>query len=238
MRAHGMQVLTDNVLAVRSKTVIYGIGDKDHQQSTSGHNEDDTAGVKAEDQDADSTPEHRALDFMIGPDFTVDHGWALVKDLTSQIANQKRLIYVNYMYQQWHRKNNWLPVDNSDDPHTDHVHASGEADADENVSPWILPNLEAMELDANDKDTALADTYRLDAALGMKDAAIYTPQYNGGVPITEPNKLKETLLKILTSVEKPDVVEISDADIDRIVEKLGPKIESVVRSIFADAGVK
>jgi hypothetical protein len=238
MRAHGMQVLTDNVLAVRSKTVIYGIGDKDHQQSTSGHNEDDTSGVKAEDQDADSTPEHRALDFMLGPDFSADHGWALVKDLTSHGANQSRLIYVNYFYQQWHRKNNWVPVPNNDDPHTDHVHASGEADADENVSPWILPALEAMELDANDKDTALADTYRLDAALGMKDEAVYTPQFNGGKPVHEPNRLKEALVKLQATVEKPDVVEISDADIDRIVEKLGPKIEDVVRSIFLDGGTK
>lgn len=237
MRAKGIQVLTDDILAVRSKVVIYGIGDEAHAQSTSGHNEDDTPGVKAEDQDADTTREHRAIDVMLGPDFTADDGWALVSDLIAA-ANQQRLIYVNYQYQQWHRKNNWQPVNNSDDPHTDHVHISGEADADENTSHWQLPHLEDRELDANDKDTALADTYRLDATLGMKDEAVYTPQYNGYVEVHEPNKLKQALVRLQETVEKPVEIEMTDADIDRIVAKLIPKIEDIVRSIFLDAGTK
>lgn len=138
MRARGMQVLTDQVRAARPGVVIGGIGDKPHQDTVSGHNEDDTPGVKAEDQDEDDTPEHRALDFMVGPAFSQQDGDDLVHDLTTVPENQARLIYVNWRRSQYHRKNNWQPVPNDDDPHDDHVHASGEADADENVNPWIF----------------------------------------------------------------------------------------------------
>ena len=133
-----MQVLTDQIEAARSGVVIYGIGDESHAQSTSGHNEDDTPGVKAEDQDADAKKEHRAIDVMVGPNFSHNDAAALVADMTAHAPNRNRLIYINYLDTQWHRKNNWLPMPNGDDPHPTHVHLSGEADADENTTPWIL----------------------------------------------------------------------------------------------------
>lgn len=140
MRARGMQVLTDNIRAVRPGTVIYGISDDDHKKRVSGHNPDDTAGVRAEDQDEDNVPEHRALDVMPGPAFSVEDGNLLVADLVNEPENRARIIYVNWGNGQWHRKNNFERHDNSDDKHG-HVHVSGEADQDDNTNGWRLPRL-------------------------------------------------------------------------------------------------
>ena len=141
MRAPGMQVLTNQIKVARPGVIIGGIGNLDHAKRTSGHNEDDTPGVKAEDQDADSTPEHRAIDVMPGPSFNSRDGDLLVSDLVGILANRARLIYVNWGYLQWARSNGWVPRDNSDDPHS-HVHISGEADADANTALWVLPQFE------------------------------------------------------------------------------------------------
>lgn len=138
MRAPGMQVLTNQVKEKRPGVVIYGIGDDDHKKRRSGHNEDDTTGVLAEDQDVDNIKEHRAIDVMLGPAFSRSDGHYFVADLVNDPANRKRLLYVNFENTQWSRSNGWVPIDNSDDPHPDHVHASGEADADEDTSPWNL----------------------------------------------------------------------------------------------------
>jgi len=138
VRAPGMQVLTDQIKAKRPGVIIYGIGDDAHKLRISGHNEDDTVGVRAEDQDADTTPEHRAIDVMLGSIFTRTDGHSLVSDLVSHKENTDRLIYINFENTQWSRSTGWTPHDNSDDPHPGHVHISGEADADENVNPWTL----------------------------------------------------------------------------------------------------
>lgn len=138
MRSKNMQVLTRNIKEKRPDATIYGIGDEKHKRRVSGHNEDDTPGVRAEDQDSDNVREHRAIDVMINSSFSRNDGNRLVDDLTSDSANRNRLIYINWGSQQWHRRNNWQPVDNSDDPHPDHVHISGEADDDDNESNWNL----------------------------------------------------------------------------------------------------
>ena len=134
MRAKGMQVLTDQIKAKLPGITIYGVGDDAHKTRVSGHNEDDTAGVRAEDQDPDSIPEHRALDVMVRNQIEGDR---LVADLTLNEDNQERLLYVNWGNLQWSRSNDWEAHDNSKDPHG-HVHVSGEADADDNESPWTL----------------------------------------------------------------------------------------------------
>lgn len=161
MRAPGMQVLTDQIKAKRSGITIYGVGDEEHAQRTSGHNEDDTSGVKAEDQDPDSTPEHRAIDVMVGTGTSTDaDGDRLVHDLTFHGANQARMIYINWRDKQYHRNNSFEPADNSDDYHS-HVHVSGEADADENTEPWILS-------DWDDGSVPPALALSVDGVLGPK----------------------------------------------------------------------
>lgn len=160
MRAAGMQVLTDQVEAKRPGVTIWGIGDEAHKKKKSGHNEDDTPGVVAEDQDSDTLREHRAIDVKVDAAFSNADGDALVHDLVSNAENRERLIYVNWGNLQWARSNNWVARDNSDDPH-DHVHVSGEADADNNTNPWVL----------SDWNTAPNAHLSVDGELGPKTIA-------------------------------------------------------------------
>ena len=139
MRSLNMQKLTDQVKARHPGVVVYGIGDEDHQGSSSGHNEDDTPGSKAEDTDADTVPEHRAIDTMIGPNYSESDAAHDVHMLVTVPANQRRLLYVIYDHTIWSRSYGWVArwYDESD-PHTNHWHASGEADDDANTADWVL----------------------------------------------------------------------------------------------------
>lgn len=139
VEAKGIRVLRNNVQAKRPGMTIYGVGDKAHQAGVSGHNPDDTPGVRAEDQDSDNIAEWRALDFMIGGGFTASDAQKLYNDLSSKPANQKRLLYVIYNEKIRRASRNWQEDRyTGKNPHKDHVHASGEADADSNESPWEL----------------------------------------------------------------------------------------------------
>jgi hypothetical protein len=138
MRSANMQVLTDQIKEKRPGVVVYGIGDEAHKLEVSGHNEDDTAGVRAEDQDEDTTPEHRAVDVMIGSAFVAEDASALFYDLGRTPENQARLLYVIHAGKILSRSRNWEIHDFSGDPHDDHVHVSGEADDDSNTMSWVL----------------------------------------------------------------------------------------------------
>jgi hypothetical protein len=119
---------------------IYDVGDEAHAKGTSGHNHDDKPGVKAEDQDADNKPEVRALDFMRGSKFSATQARDLFEALTRRPANQARLLYVIYNRRIRSRTDGWKDRPYSgENPHTDHVHASGRAEDDENTKAWELP---------------------------------------------------------------------------------------------------
>lgn len=239
MRARGMQVLTDQIKAKRPGATIYGIGDEDHQEHTSGHNPDDTPGVSAEDQDADTVAEHRAIDVMVMGPFSQADGDRLVQDLVTDPANQARMIYVNWGNQQWHRKNGWQPRDNSDDPHS-HVHVSGEADQDENVTPWNLSdwNGQGNDMDFNQSQQLyavfnLVETIKLDT-----DA---TPDGAGAlkdfpVPITKRVKGLETqVAAILAKVSAPIPVTLNEAQLAELSARVAAAVTEKVLRPMADA---
>lgn len=118
---------------------IYDVGDEEHAKGTSGHNHDDKPGVKAEDQDADNKPEVRALDFMIRGPFTKADAAFLFEALTRRPANQRRLLYVIYNGRIRSRSDGWVDRRyTGTNPHTDHVHASGRAEDDENTARWDI----------------------------------------------------------------------------------------------------
>src|SRR5688572_30450143 len=94
MRARNMQSLTDAVKRRHPGVVIYGIGDDAHKLRTSDHNEDDTAGSRAAQTDADSNPEHRAIDIMLGPAFSVADAYDLIGDLLADSSARARLFYL------------------------------------------------------------------------------------------------------------------------------------------------
>lgn len=172
MRAKNMQKLTDQILSKRPGTTIYGIGDAKHKLEISGHNEDDTPGVRAEDQDADNIPEHRAIDVMIGANFTPADAQQLYDDLTGFSENHSRLLYVIYNKKIRSASRNWEERDyEGDDPHTNHVHVSGEADADENVSDWKLSDWGSVSHVPPQNNNSSNDDLVVDGVLGPKTIA-------------------------------------------------------------------
>lgn len=139
MRAPNMQKLTDQIKDKHNGIVIYGIGDATHKLRISDHNEDDTAGVRAAQSDADNIPEHRAIDVMIGDHFSRADAENLVKDLTTVDANQDRLKYVIFDSKIYSANDGWGADDyDGEDQHEGHVHVSGLASNDADTSPWVL----------------------------------------------------------------------------------------------------
>lgn len=137
MRALNMQALTNDIKARHPGVTIYGIGDDAHKTRSSDHNEDDTAGSKAAQSDSDSTPEHRAIDVMLGPALNRNQMYAIINEILADPDDLARLWYMNFENWQWSRSNGWVKTDNSDDPHPSHGHFSGLASQDENSSPWL-----------------------------------------------------------------------------------------------------
>lgn len=130
-----MDRLRSDALTVWNGATIYWIGDPAHQSGVSGHNPDDTPGVRAEMSDADTDPEVRALDFMITGPFTPTDAKRLV-DALLMLESRSRLLYVIYGQTIWSRSAGWVPKSYSGVPHYDHVHVSGHASDDENGSAW------------------------------------------------------------------------------------------------------
>jgi hypothetical protein len=114
------------------------IGDTAHQAETSGHNPDDTAGVKAERQDADSVPEVRAADVdadLRQPGVTMEQAVQAV--LHGPAAERDRLIYIIYNRRIWRKSNGWRQETyTGSDPHDRHAHFSGDPESDEDARAW------------------------------------------------------------------------------------------------------
>lgn len=136
MRAANLQALTDDIKRRWPGVVIYGIGDAAHQDGVSDHNEDDMPARNAAQSDADTRPEHRAIDVMLGPNFSRADAYALVNALVRDPASQRRLYYIIWDGHIWSRSWNWTQRVHSGDPHRDHPHISGWAADDENAAGW------------------------------------------------------------------------------------------------------
>ena len=137
MRARNMQALTDDIVRERPGATVWGKGDRAHQSSPSDHNEDDTAGSKPEQTDADGTPEHRAIDIpTLGP-ITWSYLESLRRRLVERPANQRRLRYVILGQSIWRKRNGWKREEYSGEYHG-HLHVSGDVADDENGARWDL----------------------------------------------------------------------------------------------------
>jgi hypothetical protein len=138
MRAKNMQKLTDQVKAARPGVVVYGIGDAAHQKQSSDHNEDDTPGVRTPQTDADNVKEHRAVDVMLGSNFSRNDGNLLVQSLVTDPTNRGRVSLVIFDGFEYSARTNFRKVARTSDKHPDHVHVSGAASDDDNDAPWNL----------------------------------------------------------------------------------------------------
>ena len=137
MRAANMQALTEDLQARYPGIVVYGIGDAAHKLEASDHNEDDTPGVRTEQVDADSNPEHRAIDAMLSGEFTHNEADALVQRMLADQATLARLYYIIWNKHIWSSTHGWTQRDyDGSNPHTDHCHIDGLASDDENSAHW------------------------------------------------------------------------------------------------------
>lgn len=129
-----MQVLTGDLQAEYPGIVIYGAGDAAHRLGVSDHNDDDTPGIRTPQTDADSVPEHRAIDAMVGPRFTAAAAHAFVAALLA--SSRSRLSLVIFAGFEYSRRTGFAKVRRTVDPHDDHVHVSGLAADDDNTAHW------------------------------------------------------------------------------------------------------
>jgi hypothetical protein len=137
MRAANMQSLTNDMKVRWPGMTIYGVGDDDHRLHASDHNEDDTPGSRAEQSDADSVPEHRAIDCMVTAGFTKSEAAAFVYRLVADAPSQRRLNYVIWQDGIWSRNSGWNRRPYDGEFHS-HVHVSGLASDDENTANWPI----------------------------------------------------------------------------------------------------
>ena len=136
-RALNMQSLTDDVERGWPGVTIYGKGDAAHAAGVSGHNEDDTPGVRAELQDADSKKEHRAIDIMVRGPFSKADADNLVARLLADPAARARIYYIIWYGYIYSRSTGFKKTKyNGSDQHKDHVHVSGWAADDDNTAGW------------------------------------------------------------------------------------------------------
>lgn len=134
-RSASIDALRTAALTVWPGMTIYWLGDLAHQGTVSGHNPDDYTGVRAEMLDADTDPEVRALDLMVGPVFTAAEGIRLVQALIKG-ADKLRVYYVIYRSTIYRRATGFVPEPYGGQNHNDHVHVSGHSSDDENGAPW------------------------------------------------------------------------------------------------------
>jgi hypothetical protein len=228
MRAPNMQKLTGQVKGWRPGVVIYGVGDEAHKLSPSDHNEDDTPGSKAEQEDADNIPEHRAIDVMLGPAFSKADGDQLVSWLVTRPANRARLKYVIWYGGIWRRATGWVrEVYTGSDKHMNHPHVSGLAADDENTRDWELEG-DDMALDPNSAhDNALM--FRAAALVNM------SPKVGGTAVPNEVNKLAEAIDAIRAAQSAPVPVQVDAAAVAAALKADASFLAAIAKAVNDDA---
>lgn len=126
----------------RDKASDGSIGDAAHQDRSSNHNPDDTAGVATPQTDSDSKPEVRAID--------VDKSGPWPSPMTFDLACEElrkrhkdgrddRLIEIIWNRRKATRSNGWVWQDyTGSNAHTEHAHFGLRADRDTKTGPWGL----------------------------------------------------------------------------------------------------
>lgn len=131
---HGFDVASPG----RDRTTDGWIGNAAHQLEVSGHNPDDTPGVRAEYSDSDSIPEVRAIDVDVDlrASFTMQD---VINRILLTPNDLRRLRYIIFNRTIWSRNGGWVGNTYSGtDPHTNHAHFSGDPLTDNDSSPWSV----------------------------------------------------------------------------------------------------
>lgn len=122
---------------VRDKRSDGTIGDTAHSHGVSGHNPDDTPGVRAEYSDADRIAEVRAGDI----DKDIRHTVTMedcVQAILRNPGDRIRFAYIIYRRRIWSKRDGWRERPYSgDNPHNEHAHFSGDPDYDNASAPFL-----------------------------------------------------------------------------------------------------
>lgn len=135
----------------RDKTSDGWIGDPAHQAETSGHNPDDTDGVRAEYSDTDTIAEVRAIDV----DKDLNAGvtmYDVIRRILATPADLARLRYIIFCPPSgplganvptiWSRSNGWKPARYyGSNPHDKHCHLSGDQGTDNDAAAWSVAQM-------------------------------------------------------------------------------------------------
>jgi hypothetical protein len=138
--APNIRALIDSFNALspgRGKRSDGTIGDTAHSHGVSGHNPDDTPGVRAEYSDSDRIAEVRAGD--IDDDTRIP---VTMEDCVQAIlrnpGDRIRLAYIIYNRRIWSKSDGWNERRyTGDSPHTEHAHFSGDPNYDTASAPFL-----------------------------------------------------------------------------------------------------
>lgn len=118
------------------------IGDAAHQLRVSGHNPDDTQGVRAEYSDDDATPEVRAIDVDVRLHYVGFSMQDVINKILDTPRDLDRLRYIIYAETQWSKSAGWQPRHyDGENPHTIIAHFSGEPTRDNDARPWCVEEM-------------------------------------------------------------------------------------------------
>lgn len=230
MRARNMQELTDEIKEDHPGVVIGGVGDAAHKLRSSDHNEDDTAGSKAAQTDADSKPEHRAIDVMLGSAFSKADAYELIDNLVGDPADRARLKYIIFNGSIWSRSNGWKKADFDGDPHTDHVHLTGDAADDDNDHTWLEDDMGDLDYGstgwkkANEKAIGtrparlLLDELWMEVHGGFDGAYDTTASPRGGL-LPRLDRIETVLEELKATPPQPAPV-VTDEQLERVLRKV------------------
>lgn len=199
------------------------IGDAAHQQTTSGHNPDDTPGVKAEYSDADTKPEVRAIDV----DKDLRYPGTTMQDVVDRILktsnDTKRLMYIIYNRVIWSRSNNWNPrTYTGASPHTEHAHFSGDPVFDEDGSAWSVAQMGAGTVSVADVRTGIAQMADEGAQRNTPTGRAYADDFNVMVSAALADEFKKINDMLATLDTKLDLALVKLNDIQAKLEQVAP----------------
>lgn len=218
------------------------IGDAAHQAESSGHNPDDTPGVRAERQDADSKPEVRAADV----DSTGSWPAGLSMErcvqavLHGPVAERDRLIYIIFNRRIWRAATGWRQETyTGSDPHDRHAHFSGNPDSDDDGRPWtsILNLGDDMLKDEKIVSTSTPGMGDRDAATLLSDIwnVVMRGRTQGGDLWGD-----SPFAKLLAAAARPalDAATVAAALAPLLTDHLGVEVsqDQLVAALNSDAG--
>jgi hypothetical protein len=203
------------------------IGDQAHQERTSNHNRDDTAGSSTPQTDSDGSPDIRAIDTDdSGPwinGFTMDAG---TKFIVSRCHSgvEDRLVEVIYNGRCAYASSGWVwKKYTGSNQHTEHAHFGAKADTgklENDTRPWGLVEKWGDDMGPEEVEAAVLRVLRSQEgkeAIGLGTDNGLEIQKAGGAEPTYATMIKHTDTNVEAQAERLD--EIQDEQ-TRQAEKL------------------